>query len=206
MKKRVIKAFWFLLLFFLSLNAMRRKPKQVTISSHQATQTLKTIVQAPDSDEVIAIKNIEELLAAGACLDCEEKLAQGTQGFTPICAVVNRGWINGLRLFLAKLREVYGDEKQKYLNLFCRQQGFGPIYWAVISSKSLECVRELFNFLVDVFPDKSLVKSVLQNEYSDRRSCRCLKLIEWAREEKAEDNIIGLLEFWAMDCGISQEV
>jgi hypothetical protein len=42
----------------------------------------------------------------------------------------------------------------------------------------------------------------LQNEYADRRSWRRLKLIDWAREERVEGDIIGLLEFWAMDCEI----
>jgi hypothetical protein len=119
MKKRAIKAFTFLLLFFLNLNAMRRKPKKETIQvfPQQATEELMRVFQISNLTEEGALERIPSLLAAGACLDCEEKLAQGTQGFTPICAVASRGWINVLRLFLPKLRKVYGDNKQKYLDL-----------------------------------------------------------------------------------------
>ena len=207
MKNKMISVFVFLLLFFVGLNAMKKgrgrggagkqkvttakekSPEKKELSPQQATEKLMQVLQDRDLIEQQAMRKILPLLEAGAEVD-------KIQIIMPICSAANRGWLNVLRLFIAKLRKDYGDNEQKYLNLFCKEGGYGPLYWAICGTTDnrYKCVLEILR-LLELINFEKLIRAVLQHRYFHHRfrDKSNMTLIELAETEKAGEKVIGLL-------------
>jgi len=217
-----MSVFILLLVIFVGLNAMKKRPtrkydKQRTTKTvkdikkkhekekkieEQATKELIQVLQSRDLTEEKVFRRIQKLLEAGACVDCGD--------VTPICSAASRGWINVLRFLLAKLRKDYKDDEQKYLDLFCKNGGYGPLYWAICgkSENRFKCVLEILK-LLELIRFETLIRAVLQNSYSHHRfrDKNKITLIELAEIENAGEKVIGLLvDYFALhEITIKQE-